>query len=187
MKTIEKYYQRNCRFLFFIPFILSHQIFRNQISEHRFRKIGQSPLLNQSIFGLVLSDNKLTASPIYACIQMEVAFVGLFYANICTTFAIYLKRRRRTVVFILQPPWYEMSIYRWLYGTDPSIIVLYDVFSVPSSHPFSSNKVKGVVLEAHHLWHQSAPPPSTREEKWQAKDCPLFHSQTCGWWSNQAP
>ena len=103
MKTIEKYYQRNCRFLFFIPFILSHQIFRNQISEHRFRKIGQSQLLNQSIFGLVLSDNKLTLSPIYACIQMEVAFVSLLYANISTTFAIYLKRSR-TVVFILQPP-----------------------------------------------------------------------------------
>ena len=116
MKTIEKYYQRNCRFLFFIPFILSHQIFRNQISEHRFRKIGQSQLLNQSIFGLVLSDNKLTASPIYACIQMEVAFVSLLYANISTTFAIYLKRRR-TVVFILQPPWNEISIDSWLYGT----------------------------------------------------------------------
>ena len=186
MKTIEKYYQRNCRFLFFIPFILSHQIFRNQISEHRFRKIGQSQLLNQSIFGLVLSDNKLTASPIYACIQMEVAFVSLRYANISTTFAIYLKRSR-TVVFILQPPWYEMSIYRWFYGTDPPIIVLYDVFSVPSSPPFSSDKVMEVVLEAHHLWHQSAPPPSTREEKWKAKDCPQCHSQTYGWWSSQAP
>ena len=185
MKTIEKYYQRNCRFLFFIPFILSHQIFRNQISEHRFRKIGQSQLLNQSIFGLVLSDNKLTASPIYACIQMEVAFVGLFYANICTTFAIYLKRRRRTVVFILQPPWNEMNIYCWLYGTDPPVIVLYDVFSVPSSHPFSSDKEMEEVLEAHHWWHQSDPPPSARGEKWQAKDCPLYHSKTCGWWSSQ--
>ena len=186
MKSIAKYYQRNCRFLFFIPFILSHQIFRNQISEHRLRKIRQSRLLNRSIFGLVLSDNKLTFSPIYACIQMEVAFVILLYTNICTTFAIYLKRRR-TVVFILQPPWYEMSIYRWLYGTDPPIIVLYDESSVPFSHPFSSDKGKGEVLEAHHWWHQSAPPPSAREEKWKAKDCPLSHSQTCGWWSNQAP
>ena len=99
----SKVLSKKLLFTVFIPFILSHQIFRNQISEHRFRKIGQSQLLNQSIFGLVLSDNKLTASPIYACIQMEVAFVGLFYANICTTFAIYLKRRR-TIVFILQPP-----------------------------------------------------------------------------------
>lgn len=130
--------------------LLSHQIFRNQISEHRLRKIRQSRLLNQSIFWLILSDNKLTVSSIYACIQMEVAFVSLLYANISTTFAIYLKRRR-TVVFILHPPWNEMSIYRWLYGTDPPIIVLYDVFSVPSSHPFSSNKVMEEVLEAHHL------------------------------------
>ena len=91
-------------FLFLITFLLSHQIFRNQISEHRLRKIRQSRLLNRSIFGLVLSDNKLTVSPIYACIQMEVAFVSLLYTNICTTFAIYLKRRRRTVVFILHPP-----------------------------------------------------------------------------------
>ena len=83
--------------------LLSQQIFRNQIHEHRFRKIRQSRLLNHSIFGLVLSDNKLTFSPIYACIQMEVAFVSLLYTNICTAFAIYLKRRR-TVVFILQPP-----------------------------------------------------------------------------------
>ena len=35
-----------------------------------------------------------------------------------------------------------MNIYRWLYGTDPPVIVLYDVFSALSSHPFSSNKVK---------------------------------------------
>lgn len=84
--------------------LLSHQIFRNQISEHHLRKVRYSHPLNRSIFGLVLSDDKLTVSPIYTCIQMEVAFVGLFYANICTTFAIYLKRRRRTVVFILQPP-----------------------------------------------------------------------------------
>ena len=91
-------------FLFLITFLLSHQIFRDQISKHRLRKIRYSRLLNQSIFGLVLSDNKLTASPIYACIQMEVAFVSLLYTNICTTFAIYLKRRRRTVVFILHPP-----------------------------------------------------------------------------------
>ena len=90
-------------FLFLITFLLSHQIFHDQISEHRLRKIRQSRLLNRSIFGLVLSDNKLTLSPIYACIQMEVAFVSLLYANISTTFAIYLKRSR-TVVFILQPP-----------------------------------------------------------------------------------
>ena len=81
---------------------------------------------------------------------MEVAFVSLLYANISTTFAIYLKRRR-TVVFILQPPWNEMSIYRWFYGTDPPIIVLYDESSVPSSPPFSSDKVMEEVLEAHHL------------------------------------
>ena len=24
-------------------------------------------------------------------------------------------------------------------------------------------------------------------EEWQAKDCPLYHSQTYGWWSSQAP
>ena len=147
----SKVLSKKLLFTVFIPFILSHQIFRNQISEHRLWKIRQSRLLNRSIFGLVLSDDKLTVSPIYTCIQMEVAFVGLFYANICTTFAIYLKRRRRTVVFILQPPWYEMSIYRWLYGTDPPIIVLYDESSVPFSHPFSSDKVKGAALEAHHL------------------------------------
>ena len=99
----SKVLSKKLLFTVFIPFILSHQIFRNQISEHRFRKIGQSQLLNQSIFGLVLSDNKLTVSLIYACIQMEVAFVSLLYTNISTTFAIYLKRRR-TVVFILQPP-----------------------------------------------------------------------------------
>lgn len=91
-------------FLFLITFLLSHQIFHDQISEHRLRKIRQSRLLNRSIFGLVLSDDKLTVSPIYACEQMEVAFVSLLYTNICTTFAIYLKRRRRTVVFILHPP-----------------------------------------------------------------------------------
>ena len=91
-------------FLFLITFLLSHQIFRNHISKHRLRKIRQSRLLNRSIFGLVLSDDKLTVSPIYACEQMEVAFVSLLYTNICTTFAIYLKRRRRTVVFILHPP-----------------------------------------------------------------------------------
>lgn len=90
-------------FLFLITFLLSQQIFRNQISEHRLRKIRQSRLLNRSIFELVLSDNKLTLSPIYACIQMEVAFASLLYTNICTAFAIYLKRRR-TVAFILQPP-----------------------------------------------------------------------------------
>lgn len=90
-------------FLFLITFLLSHQIFRDQISKHRLRKIRYSRLLNQSIFWLILSDNKLTVSPIYACIQMEVGFVSLLYANISTTFAIYLKRRR-TVVFILQPP-----------------------------------------------------------------------------------
>ena len=78
--------------MFFIPFILSQQIFRNQISEHRLRKIRQSRLLNRSIFGLVLSDDKLTRTAIYACIQMEVAFVSLLYTNICTAFAIYLKR-----------------------------------------------------------------------------------------------
>ena len=100
----SKVLSKKLLFTVFIPFILSHQIFRNQISEHHLRKIRQSRLLNRSIFGLVLSDDKLTVSPIYTCIQMEVAFVGLFYANICTTFAIYLKRRRRTVVFILQPP-----------------------------------------------------------------------------------
>lgn len=83
--------------------LLSQQIFHNQIHEHRFRKIRQSRLLNRSIFGLILSDNKLTVSPIYACIQMEVALVRLLYANISTTFAIYLKRSR-TVVFILQSP-----------------------------------------------------------------------------------
>ena len=71
--------------------LLSHQIFRNQISEHHLRKIRQSRLLNRSIFGLVLSDDKLTVSPIYACIQMEVAFVSLLYANISTTFAINIK------------------------------------------------------------------------------------------------
>ena len=49
-----------------------------------------------------------------------------------------------------------MSIYRRFYGTDPSVIVLYDEFSVPSSHPFSSNKAMAEVLEAHRLWHQSA-------------------------------
>ena len=91
-------------FLFLITFLLSHQIFHDQISEHRLRKIRQSRLLNRSIFGLVLSDDKLTVSPIYACEQMEVAIVSLLYTNICTTFAIYLKRRRRTVVFILHPP-----------------------------------------------------------------------------------
>lgn len=90
-------------FLFLITFLLSHQIFRDQISKHRLRKIRYSRLLNQSIFWLILSDNKLTVSPIYACIQMEVGFVSLLYANISTTFAIYLKRSR-TVVFILQPP-----------------------------------------------------------------------------------
>ena len=90
-------------FLFLITFLLSHQIFHDQISEHRLRKIRQSRLLNRSIFGLVLSDDKLTVSPIYACEQMEVAFVSLLYTNICTVFAIYLKRRR-TVAFILQPP-----------------------------------------------------------------------------------
>ena len=79
-----------------------------------------------------------------------------------------------------------LSVDSRLYGTDLSIIVLYDVFSALSSHPFSSNKVKGVVLEAHHWWHQSALPPSVRGEKWLAKDCPLYHSQTCGWWSSQA-
>ncbi len=86
-----------------ITFLLSHQIFRDQISKHRLRKIRYSRLLNQSIFWLILSDNKLTVSPIYACIQMEVGFVSLLYANISTTFAIYLKRSR-TVVFILHPP-----------------------------------------------------------------------------------
>ena len=78
-------------FLFLITFLLSHQIFRNQIHEHRLRKIRQSRLLNQSIFWLILSDNKLTVSPIYACIQMEVGFVSLLYTNICTTFAIFSK------------------------------------------------------------------------------------------------
>lgn len=90
-------------FSILITFLLSQQIFRNQISKHRLRKIRQFSLLNRSIFGLILSDNKLTVSPIYACIQMEVAFVSLLYANISTTFAIYLKRSR-TVVFILQSP-----------------------------------------------------------------------------------
>ena len=90
-------------FLFLITFLLSHQIFHDQISEHRLRKIRQSRLLNQSIFWLILSDNKLILSPIYTCIQMEVALVRLLYTHICTAFAIYLKRRR-TVAFILQPP-----------------------------------------------------------------------------------
>ena len=89
-------------FLFLITFLLSHQIFRNQIHEHRLQKIGYSQLLIRSIFGLVFSDNKLTRTPIYACIQMEVAFVSLLYADISTTFAINIKRSR-TVVFILQP------------------------------------------------------------------------------------
>lgn len=79
-----------------------------------------------------------------------------------------------------------LSVDSRLYGTDLSIIVLYDVFSALSSHPFSSDKVKGVVLEAHHWWHQSAQPPSVRGEKWLAKDCPQCHSQTYGWWSSQA-
>ena len=74
-----------------ITFLLSHQIFRDQISKHRLRKIRYSRLLNQSIFWLILSDNKLTVSPIYACIQMEVGFVSLLYTNICTTFAIFSK------------------------------------------------------------------------------------------------
>ena len=78
-------------FLFLITFLLSHQIFRDQISKHRLRKIRYSRLLNQSIFWLILSDNKLTVSPIYACIQMEVGFVSLLYTNICTTFAIFSK------------------------------------------------------------------------------------------------
>lgn len=78
-------------FLFLITFHLSHQIFRDQISKHRLRKIRYSRLLNQSIFWLILSDNKLTVSPIYACIQMEVGFVSLLYTNICTTFAIFSK------------------------------------------------------------------------------------------------
>ena len=69
-------------FLFLITFLLSHQIFHDQISEHRLRKIRQSRLLNRSIFGLVLSDDKLTVSPIYACEQMEVAFVGLQRASV---------------------------------------------------------------------------------------------------------
>ena len=89
-------------FLFLITFLLSHQIFRNQIHEHRLQKIGYSQLLIRSIFGLVFSDNKLTRTPIYACIQMEVAFVSLLYADISTNFAINIKRSR-TVVFILQP------------------------------------------------------------------------------------
>ena len=69
-------------FLFLITFLLSHQIFHDQISEHRLRKIRQSRLLNRSIFGLVLSDDKLTVSPIYACEQMEIAFVGLQRASV---------------------------------------------------------------------------------------------------------
>ena len=172
-------------FLFLITFLLSHQIFRNQIHEHRLRKIGYSQLLIRSIFGLVFSDNKLTRTPIYACIQMEVAFVSLLYADISTTFAINIKRSR-TVVFILQPSWYVIGIDSCPNGTNPSVIVLYDVFSALSSHPFSSDKVMVEVREAHHWWHQSDPPPSAREEKWKAKDCPLFHSQTYGWWSSQA-
>ena len=71
-------------------------------------------------------------------------------------------------------------------GKQHGIIVLYDEFSGPSSHPFSSNKEMGAVPEAHHWWHQSALPPSARGEKWKAKDCPLFHSQTYEWWSSQA-
>ena len=98
----SKVLSKKLLFSVFIPFPLSQQIFHNQISEHRLRKIRQSRLLNQSIFWLILSDNKLTVSPIYAYIQMEVAFVSLLYADISTTFAINIKRSR-TVVFILQP------------------------------------------------------------------------------------
>ena len=61
------------------------------IHQIRFKITKLSRLLNQSIFWLILSDNKLTVSPIYACIQMEVGFVSLLYTNICTTFAIFSK------------------------------------------------------------------------------------------------
>lgn len=90
-------------FLFLVTFLLSHQIFRDQISKHRLRKIRYSRLLNQSIFWLILSDNKLTVSPIYACIQMEVGFVSLLYTNICTTFAIFSKEEEELLSLSSNP------------------------------------------------------------------------------------
>ena len=57
-----------------------------------------------------------------------------------------------------------MSIYRWLYGTDPSIIVLYDEFSVPSSHPFSSDKVMEEVRK-HIIYSINLPHHLQQEEK----------------------
>ena len=86
-----------------IIFLLSHQIFSDQIAKHRLRKIRYSRLLNQSIFWLILSDNKLSVSPIYACIQMKVGFVSLLYTNICTPFAIFSKEEEELLSLSATP------------------------------------------------------------------------------------
>ncbi len=73
------------------------------IHQIRFKITKLSRLLNQSIFWLILSDNKLTVSPIYACIQMEVGFVSLLYTNICTTFAIFSKEEEELLSLSSNP------------------------------------------------------------------------------------